>query len=93
MIPIAEVYYDCGADEKGDAILQRLYEITKQNLQYYFRFTGSKAEKIDQQRQHNLAMMREVYQTAEKEGRTEIAKEAKSNFDRYYQRYIGGTYK
>ncbi|MFC2107355.1 protein O-mannosyl-transferase family [Bacteroidota bacterium] len=92
MVPVAEVYYDCGANEKGDAILQRLYEITKENLQYYFRFTGSKAEKIDQQRQHNLAMMREVYTTAEKEGREEIAKEAKSVFDTYYQRYIGGPY-
>ncbi len=92
MVPVAEVYYDIGADEKGDAILQRLYEITHQNLQYYFRFTGSNAEKIDMQRQHNLAMIREIYQTAERKGRTEIATEAKSVFDMYYQRYIGGPY-
>jgi tetratricopeptide (TPR) repeat protein len=92
MIPVAEAYYDAGATEKGDAILQRLYELTLQNLENYFGFTGNKAEEIDQSRQHNLAMMREIYQTAEQKGRIEIATEAKSIFDQYYQRYIGRSY-
>ncbi len=35
MIPFADVYYEAGAMEKGNAICERLFDIYKQNLDYY----------------------------------------------------------
>ncbi len=37
MIPFADVYYDAGAADKGNAICERLFEIYRQNLDYYKR--------------------------------------------------------
>ncbi len=37
MIPIADVYYECGAMEKGNAITQRVFDIYMQNIDYYNR--------------------------------------------------------
>ncbi|MEZ5197125.1 MAG: hypothetical protein R2764_12180 [Bacteroidales bacterium] len=37
MIPFAEVYYDAGAIDQGNAISERVFEIYDQNLNYYNR--------------------------------------------------------
>ena len=37
MIPFAEVYYDAGAIEKGNAIAERVFEIYDQNINYFNR--------------------------------------------------------
>ena len=35
MIPFADVYYEAGAIDKGNAICERVFDIYKQNLDYY----------------------------------------------------------
>lgn len=40
MIPFADVYYEAGAFDKGNAISQRVLEIYRQNLDYYNRLNS-----------------------------------------------------
>jgi hypothetical protein len=93
IIPVVENYYGAGDSTKANKILNRLIEITEQNLDYYFRFTGNMAERIDPQRQQNLAMMQQIAKTAQQSGQNEIAVKAKVIFDKYYQRYLGNIYR
>jgi tetratricopeptide (TPR) repeat protein len=37
MVPFADVYYEAGAMEKGNAITERVFDIYSQNLDYYNR--------------------------------------------------------
>ncbi|MBU2650321.1 MAG: DUF2723 domain-containing protein [Bacteroidetes bacterium] len=89
VVPVADAYYKSGRTDKGDAILVKLYDHTLDNLYYFFSFTGDKAEKVDFQRQQNLAMMQEIYRLALENQREDIAGESKKIFDQYYQRYVG----
>jgi hypothetical protein len=40
MIPFADVYYEAGAMEKGNAIAERVFNIYRQNLEYYNRLNN-----------------------------------------------------
>ncbi|MFO8128281.1 MAG: DUF2723 domain-containing protein [Bacteroidales bacterium] len=92
VIPVADAYYEAGETEKGDAILETMLEMYSGNIEYYFSFTGNKAEKVDRKRQQNLAIMQEIAKTARRNGRTGLAGRAGSKFEAYYQRYVGKTY-
>lgn len=40
MIPFADVYYEAGAIEKGNAIAERVFNVYRQNLEYYNRLNN-----------------------------------------------------
>jgi hypothetical protein len=92
LLPLAEVYYQAGAVDKGDKLYDRLTELYYQNLVYYFRFPASKAAQTDTDRQQGLAVLQHIYREADKYGRKAISIKAKGYFDQYYELYQNSPY-
>jgi hypothetical protein len=87
---IAESYYDAGVTEKGDAILQRMVDLYEEDLDYYFSFTGQRANMLDSRKQEALAVMQRIRLVTGYSGSEELATRSRELFDRYYDLYISG---
>lgn len=87
--PMAEGYYETGDTGKADSLSLELISIFENELEYYFRFEGSRSSLYDGEKQQNLAMLQRIIQTAEEYGQQEVSDRAKEAFDRFYGMYIG----
>ncbi|MCD4679577.1 MAG: DUF2723 domain-containing protein [Bacteroidales bacterium] len=87
ILPLAEAYYQAGAIEKGNEVMNRLIEIYKENLIYYFSFTGDNAEKIDIEKQRSLGLMQRISEIAKEHEQHDISNEAMEIFNTYYSLY------
>jgi tetratricopeptide (TPR) repeat protein len=71
MIPFADVYYEAGAMDKGNAICERVFEIYKQNLDYYNRLDSKLAKYYESDYSQaigiiqRLSMMTKMYKQTE----------------------------
>ena len=92
LLNLVGVYYQAGADEKGDRLSNRLIELHAQNLVYYFSFPKEKAVQTDENRRRALGVMQNINREAEKYGRKAIAANAKKYLDQYYQLYMDAPY-
>ncbi|MCK9399504.1 MAG: DUF2723 domain-containing protein [Bacteroidales bacterium] len=77
MIPFADVYYNAGEIEKGNAIVSRLIEIFSDDLRYYKTLKASFVKKyymdaIDR----NMRVMRNLSQMAKANGQDDLATRA-----------------
>jgi tetratricopeptide (TPR) repeat protein len=61
---VGEAYYNAGAIEKGNKVMNRLIDLYEQDLKYYFSFTGAKALQIDYHKQQALGIMQRIAQAA-----------------------------
>ena len=85
--PLAECYYRANAIEKGNAISQRLIEISEKELKFYFAFNKKFAGAIDREKQFALGILQRINQICNRYGQTEIAKKAEEIFNNYYKLY------
>ena len=88
VIGVADGYLGAGATEKGMEILDGLFALTSQNLEYFFRFQGNKAMMVDDMRKHYLSMAHEVKETARRNNQTELETKADQMFNDYYDIYV-----
>ena len=88
ILDIAESYLQAGENEKGMKILEGLYEITVENLEYFFRFEGDKALMVDDMRKHYLSMAHEVKEAARRNKQAEMQDKAEKLFNEYYDVYV-----
>jgi tetratricopeptide (TPR) repeat protein len=71
MIPFADVYYEAGAMEKGNAICERVFDIYKQNLDYYNRLDNKLVKYYENEYNQaigiiqRLSMMAKMYKQTE----------------------------
>jgi hypothetical protein len=89
ILPFADVYYQSGNKSKGKQILERVTDLYRQDLDYYFRFKGKKAFQVEREKQIALGVIQRVAQLSEIVGESDIHKTSKELFDKYYQIYIG----
>lgn len=87
VLPVAEAYYEAGAIEKGNQIMDILLEGYKDKLKYYFAFTGERAKIIDIDKQRGLGVMQRIADVAEQHNQIEIANKASEIFNNYYSLY------
>ncbi len=87
-LDIAEAYLRAGATEKGMEILNGMLDLTRQNLDYFFRFEGTKALMVDNLRKHHLSMSHEIRELARRTGHKELETSAEELFDSYYDLYM-----
>jgi hypothetical protein len=85
---IAEAYLKAGATEKGMAILDGMYNIIAQNLEYFFRFEGNKGLMVDDMKKHYLSMAHEVKLSAQRNGQTEMQDKTDALFTEFYDIYV-----
>ena len=88
VLGIADSYLAAGATEKGMEILEGMFSITSQNLEYFFRFQGDKAMMVDDMRKHYLSMAHEVKEVARRNQQTEMQTKADQMFNDYYDIYV-----
>lgn len=89
VLPFIDVYYKTGNTAKGKHIMERVMELYKQDLEYYFTFKGKKAIQVEREKQIALGVMQRVAQLSEIVHETDIHKRSKALFDKYYQLYAG----
>ena len=90
VMPIAEAYYEIGDVGKGNELSNRLIDIFTEQLEYYFEFSGKKAQLFDFEKQQNLAMLQGIMQTAGQYDQDDVAQKASDLFEVYYKMYLGG---
>lgn len=86
---IAEAYIKAGAVEKGLEVLEGVYRITEQNLEYFFRFEGHKALLVEDMIKHYLSMAHEIKNLAQRSGQDEMRDRADALFNEYYNIFVG----
>jgi hypothetical protein len=59
-VPYAELYFKAGETKTAIALLNRISEITCQNLDYYFSFTGANREYFQEDIQNGLGMLKRM---------------------------------
>ncbi|MHC1778309.1 MAG: DUF2723 domain-containing protein [Lentimicrobium sp.] len=91
MLPVAEVYLKTGAANKGNVLLERLYQLYSQNLNYYFRFPHDRIAQFDYEMQQSLAILNRVGQVAGQNNNTTLAEKARTELEKQYERYVQVT--
>jgi hypothetical protein len=86
---LVEQYYRAGANDKGNKLMEHLFEITNQQLKYFYSFTGTKASKVDSDRKQAIGIMQKISQLAQTYKQEAMAKKSKDIFDNYYKKYVG----
>jgi hypothetical protein len=77
MIPFADIYYNAGEIEKGNAIVSRLIEIFGDDLRYYKTVKASFVQKYYMDAiERNLRVMRNLSQMARENGQDDLATRA-----------------
>ena len=87
---MAEHYLAAGEINKASGIIDRMVDIHGENLTYYFRFTGAKANMIESKKQESLFMMQRMAHIADIFDLEETAERAADYFETYYQLWISG---
>ena len=87
-LDLAEAYLRAGAIDKGTEILDGMLDLTRQNLEYLFRFEGNKALMVDNLRKHHLSMAHEIRELAKRTGQSEVENRADELFNSYYDLYM-----
>jgi len=85
--PLAEAYYKAGAFDKGNAISERLINISESELKYYFSFNNKFAAAVDKDKQFALGILQRINQIASRYQQTAVAKKAEDLFNNYYKLY------
>ncbi|MEN8225186.1 MAG: DUF2723 domain-containing protein [Bacteroidota bacterium] len=85
---IADAYLGAGATDKGLVVLEGIFAVTSQNLEYFFRFQGDKALMVDDMRKHYLSLAHEIRETARRHDQTEMHAKADQMFNDYYDIYV-----
>ncbi|MBK6962539.1 MAG: DUF2723 domain-containing protein [Bacteroidales bacterium] len=91
MLPVAEVYLKAGSAAKGNMLLERLYQLYSQNLNYYFRFPGDRIAQFDYEMQQSLAILNRISQVAGQNSNTTLAEKARTELEKQYEMYVQVT--
>lgn len=80
---IAEAYYRAGAKDKANVLMGKIINVYEKELAYYFRFTGSLAASISDEREQGMAVIQRCAQFSQMMGNKELADKANAIFNKY----------
>ncbi|MEA3478952.1 MAG: hypothetical protein U9R60_12275, partial [Bacteroidota bacterium] len=73
MLPFAEVYYRAGATEKGNEVVQRMFDLYSDDLRYYFSLDAAFTDTYyKEQVQQAFGVVQRLGQIAKENGQTEL---------------------
>jgi len=87
-LDIGDAYLKAGEVEKGLEILEGMYTLTEENLDYFFRFKGNKALMVDDMRKHYMSLAHEIKEVARRNGQSELEDKVEALFNQYYEMYV-----
>jgi len=91
MLPVAETYLKAGSAEKGNRLLERLFQLYAEDLNYYFRFPGNRIAQFDYEMQQSLAVINRISQVAEQNNNQKLAEKARTELEKQYEKYVQVT--
>ncbi len=80
MIPFADAYYAAGATEKGNAIVERIFEIYNQNVNYYNRLNDRLAKYFESDFNQALGVIQRLAMMARNNEQVELHQRIDSVF-------------
>ncbi len=78
MIPFADVYYEAGAMEKGNAITRRVFEIYSQDIDYYNRLSNKQFKYFKSDHDQALGVIQRLSMMAQMNDQQELYQEIDS---------------
>jgi tetratricopeptide (TPR) repeat protein len=87
ILPYAELYYKAGATDKANRLIERVAEITGQNLDYYYSFQGTNRQYFDQDIQTSLGMIRRMSMIASENKQAGLAGKIDTLFNMKLREY------
>ncbi|MEI7980560.1 MAG: DUF2723 domain-containing protein [Bacteroidota bacterium] len=73
MLPYAEFYYQAGATEKANQLMERVGQIYSDNLNYYFTYSTAYRQYFDQDIQTSLGIIRRISMLASENKQVKLA--------------------
>jgi hypothetical protein len=87
-LSFADGYMKSGEKEKGTEILERMLEIQKEQLTYFFSFPENKLANLSGDIQQTLAVLHATGQIAEQNGLPDISNEVNELIENYYGLFL-----
>jgi hypothetical protein len=85
MVPFADVYYEAGAIEKGNTVIERIFEIYTQNLEYYNRLDSRLAKYYETDYNQALGIIQRLSMMAKMNKQTELFNKIDNVFKEHLQ--------
>jgi len=82
-LSIAEVYYRTNHADKGNAIMQRLYERLVEEMDFYMLLDGEQRNGVFPDVRRAMALLQETYRILSTYKQTELAKKTETSFTSY----------
>jgi hypothetical protein len=80
-LPYAELYYKAGETAKANKIVERLLEIYRQNLDFYYSYTGKDREYFKDDIQTALGMLRRMGTVTKEHGQNQLSSKLDTVFN------------
>jgi hypothetical protein len=87
VLPFAELYFKAGETSKGEKIVERIAEITCQNLNYYYSFTGRNKDYFQDDIQQSLGILKRLNIVSTENHQTRLAAKMDSLFNMEIKSY------
>ncbi|NTW24360.1 MAG: DUF2723 domain-containing protein [Lentimicrobium sp.] len=91
LLPFAEVYYKAGETTKGNALLNHLFDLYSEDLNYYFSFKPKQVPQFDFEMQQALAILNRVSIVAGEYKNQQLAEKARTELENQYEKYVQFT--
>jgi tetratricopeptide (TPR) repeat protein len=72
-LPLIQAYYEAGANEKGDSLLENYFATTSQYIAHYLSFPDSKRDLVSYEMENRIREMNQQLRTVEDAGRTALS--------------------
>ncbi|MCD4772270.1 MAG: DUF2723 domain-containing protein [Bacteroidales bacterium] len=80
MIPFANVYYQAGAIEKGNTVVESLLDVYRDDLDYYNSLDEKRSRTFDKEKQQAIAIIQQLGQLAKQNKQIELSQQIDSVF-------------
>jgi len=87
MLPVAQSYLAAGAKEKGAALLTSIFNLYKDELDYYFSFPSQRLPAMHQDIRHAIMVINGVVSISEEQGLDDLKDKASKELDKQIGRY------
>jgi len=91
LLPFAEVYFKAGETSKGNRLLEQLFDLYSEDLNYYFSFNPKQIPQFDFEMQQALAILNRVSIVADENKNQKLAEKARTELENQYEKYVQFT--
>lgn len=88
VIPLIEGYYRAGNNEKANELVEKMAEINRFELYYYFSVGPKFSGHVDYQKKRTMSIMQELVNLTEKYKQDEMNQKIQKEFDELFNTYL-----